>query len=149
MNLLERIEKEMRDAIKGSNTLVAETLKMLKSDMMYEKAKTGKDLAEDKMLEVVTRAAKRRKEAIEEYRKGNREDLAKKEEDELRIIEAYLPALMTAQEVQAFIDAKLATMGTIAKKDFGKIMGELMKELKGKADGAVVKGILNGKMEQL
>jgi len=149
MNMLDKIEKEMREAIKGGKILESETLKMLKSDMMYEKAKTGKDLTDEKMLEVVARAAKRRKESIFEFRKGNREDLALKEEDELKIIEAYLPAQLSEGDIEAYIDSKLATLGPINKKDFGNVMGEMMKDLKGKADGAVVKTILNRKMEQL
>jgi uncharacterized protein len=149
MNLLETIEKDLREAIKGGNTLKSETLKMLKSDFMYEKAKTGKDLPEDKMLEVVARAAKRRKESITEFRKGNREDLAQKESDELAIIESYLPAQMSEQEIEAHIDAKLKSLGEISKKDFGKVMGEIMKDLKGKAEGGAVRAILNRMMEKL
>lgn len=146
MSLLTTIETDLSKAIKASDTLRAETLKMVKSDLMYEKAKTGKDLSDETMLEVVSRAAKKRKEAAGEYRKANRVDLAEKEEAELKIIEEYLPAQMDEAAVAAAIDAKLASLGAVTQKDFGRVMGEVMKELKGKADGGVVRKLLQEKM---
>ncbi len=147
MTLLETVEHHLKESMKSGDSIKSETLKMLKSDLMYEKAKTGKDLTDEKMLEVTSRAAKRRKEAIEEFRKGGREDLASKEERELVIIEAYLPAQMTEADIESFIDAKLKSLGQISSKDFGKVMGDIMKELKGKADGGAVRSILNKKLE--
>ncbi len=146
MNLLEQIEKDMREAMKSGDTLRSDTLKMVKTDIMYEKAKTGEDLSDEKVLEVVTRAAKKRRESMEEYRKGGREDLAEKEEKENEIIQAYLPELMSEEEVAKKVDEAIAAAGAVTKKDFGRIMGPLMKELKGKADGAVVKKLLNQKL---
>lgn len=146
MNLLEQIEKDMREAMKSGDTLRSDTLKMVKTDIMYEKAKTGEDLSDEKVLEVVTRAAKKRRESMEEYRKGGREDLAEKEEKENEIIQAYLPELMSEEEVGAKVDEAIAAAGAVTKKDFGRIMGPLMKELKGKADGAVVKKLLSQKL---
>ncbi|MCU0847619.1 MAG: GatB/YqeY domain-containing protein [Spirochaetes bacterium] len=146
MNLLEKIESDLKDAIKKGESLKSETLKMVKSDLMYEKAKTGKDLSPEQMLEVTGRAAKRRKEAMEEFRKGNRPDLAEKEAGELAIIETYLPKQMTEEEIEKYIAEKITSMGQVSQKDTGKLMGELMKELKGKADGGIVKKILSAKV---
>ncbi|MCP4136643.1 MAG: GatB/YqeY domain-containing protein [bacterium] len=146
MNLLETIDSHLKDAIKAGDTNKAGTLKMVKSDLMYEKAKTGEDLTDEKMLEVVSRAAKRRKESILEYRKGEREDLAAQEESELVIIQEYLPEQMSEADVEAFISAKLAEMGEVSQKDFGRVMGSMMKELKGKVDGGVVKKVLTAKL---
>ncbi len=146
MSLLKQIESDMREAMKAGDTLRADTLKMVKSDIMYEKAKTGENLSEEKVLEVVTRAAKKRRESMEEYRKGNREDLAEKEEKENEIIQAYLPEMMSEEEVSSTIDEIIAGAGAVSKKDFGRIMGMLMKELKGKADGAIVKKLLGEKL---
>lgn len=146
MNLIEKIEAELKTAMKNGDTLRAETLKMLKSDLTYEKAKTGKDLGEHQILEVLSRAAKRRREAISEFKKGNRPDLAEKEAKELAIVEEFLPAQMSEEEIAAAIEAKLAAMGSYTQKDAGRIMGELMKELKGKADGTVVKNLLTKRL---
>ncbi len=146
MNPLEKIEADFREAVKQKNSIRSETLKMLKTDLMYEKAKIGEDLNEEKMTEVLNRAAKKRKEASREYRKGNREDLAEKEEQELAIIEAYLPEQLSEEEIGSIIDRVIADMGEVTQKDFGRVMGSAMKELKGKADGALVKKILTGKL---
>ena len=146
MGLLETIEQDMKEAMKSGDTLRADTLKMVKTDIMYEKAKTGDDPSEEKVLEVVTRAGKKRRESMEEYRKGGREDLAEKEEKEHEIIQAYLPEMMSEEEVAAKVDEAIASAGAVSKKDFGRIMGPLMKELKGKADGGIVKKLLSQKL---
>lgn len=147
MSLIETIENDLTSAMKTGDTIKADTLKMVKSDLMYEKAKTGKELSEEQVLEVVTRAAKKRREAIQEYKKGNRPDLAKKETDELVVIEEYLPEQLTEKDIENIISEKLKEMGSVTKKDFGQIMGVLMNELKGKADGSLVKDILMKKLD--
>jgi uncharacterized protein YqeY len=148
MNLLKKIESDLKDAIKSSDTVRSGTLKMLKSDIMYEKAKKGQDLDDEKILEVIARAAKKRRESIEEFTKAGRKDLADTESSELVIVESYLPEQLSRDEVEKIIDAKLAELGEVTQKDFGKIMGPLMKELKGKTDGAVVKEILTQKLNK-
>ncbi len=148
MNLLEKIEKDLKNAMKSGDATRATTLKMLKSDISYEKAKSGEELSEEKMLEVVSRSAKRRRESIKEFQKGNRQDLVDNETRELAIVEEYLPQQMSPEEIEKYISEKLASIGAISQKDFGKVMGEIMKELKGKADGAAVKSILSAKLEK-
>ncbi len=147
MGLLEQIGVEIKKAIKNRDDVILRTLRMLKSDIMYEKTKGTEDLSDDKILEIIIRASKKRKEAIEEYKKAGRDDLAEKELSELKIIEKYLPKQFTEEEIQDIIEKKIDELGEITKKDFGKIMGILMKDLKGKADGEIVKRILNEKLE--
>jgi len=146
MDLQKKIDGDLREAIKNGDGIRSSTLKMLKSDITYEKAKKGEELNDEKVLEVIARAAKRRKESIEEFTKANRADLADQEAKELVILETYLPAQMDRAEVEKYIDEKIAAMGGVSQKDFGKIMGPLMKELKGKTDGAIVKEILTKKL---
>lgn len=148
MNLLEKIEADLKNAMKSGDTLKAGTLKMLKTDLSYEKAKTGKELSDDQMLEIVSRSVKRRRESIKEFQKGNRQDLVDMESQELKIVEGYLPVQMNESEIEKYISDKLSSLGTITQKDFGRVMGEIMKELKGKADGAAVKSILSSKLEK-
>jgi uncharacterized protein YqeY len=147
MSLREEIEKDMVAAMKSGEEIKKTTLRMLKADIMTEKARTGNDPSEEVVLELVMRAAKRRKEAFEEFIKAGRDDLAKTEKDELEIIEKYLPKQLTEEEVSAEIDKKIASIGTFTQKEMGKVMGELMKELKGRVDGTIVKKILSGKIE--
>lgn len=144
--LLEKIENDIKLAMKEKNEDQLRTLRMVKADLMYEKTKTGKDLSEDKVLEIVNRAAKKRKEPIVEFNKGNRPDLAEKEVKELEIIELYLPKQLSEEEIVTIIDQKLSSMESIKSSDFGKIMGLLSKELKGQADGNLISKILKEKL---
>lgn len=147
--MLAAIESDLKQAIKNKNELLCSTLRMVKSDIMYEKTKGTQELSEEKMLEIVSRSAKKRKEAMAEYEKAGRYDLAEKEKLECDIIMKYLPQQMPEDEIARHVDAVIASIGTVAKKDAGKIMGQAMKELKGKADGLVVKRIVENKLENL
>jgi hypothetical protein len=147
MSILETIEQEMRTALKEGNEVKKTTLRMVKADLLTEKAKTGKDLTDDQSLEVISRCAKKRKEAIEEFAKAGREDLAAREREELLVIEHYLPKQLSEVEITAAIDAKLAALGSVTQKEMGKVMGEIMKDLKGRADGNIVRKILSAKLE--
>lgn len=135
--------------MKSKNELLSSTLRMMKSDILYEKTKGTQELTDEKIIEVLTRSAKRRKEAIAEYEKAGRDDLARKEKQELEIIMQYLPQQMSADEIASHVDAVIASMGTITNKDTGKVMGQVMKDLKGKADGQIVKQIVAQKLEKL
>jgi len=135
--------------MKSKNELLSSTLRMMKSDILYEKTKGTQELTDEKIIEVLTRSAKRRKEAIAEYEKAGRDDLARKEKQELEIIMQYLPQQMSADEIASHVDAVIASMGTITNKDTGKVMGQVMKDLKGKADGQIVKQIVTQKLEKL
>ncbi len=135
--------------MKSKNELLSSTLRMMKSDILYEKTKSTQELTDEKIIEVLTRSAKRRKEAIAEYEKAGRDDLARKEKQELEIIMQYLPQQMSADEIASHVNAVIASMGTITNKDTGKVMGQVMKDLKGKADGQIVKQIVTQKLEKL
>jgi len=149
MSILTTIESNLKDAMKSKNELLSSTLRMMKSDILYEKTKGTQELTDEKIIEVLTRSAKRRKEAIAEYEKAGRDDLARKEKQELEIIMQYLPQQMSADEIASHVDAVIASMGTITNKDTGKVMGQVMKDLKGKADGQIVKQIVTQKLEKL
>ena len=148
MNLLEKIDTDLKAAMKAGDTIRTETLKMIKSDTAYEKGKTGKDLNDEQILEVVSRSAKRRRESIKEFQKGNRQDLVDIETRQLAVVEEYLPKQMTEEEIEKYISDKLAALGAVTQKEIGRVMGEMMKELKGKADGVAVKAIFSKKISQ-
>jgi uncharacterized protein len=147
MDTFKKIEQDLKEALKKSDGITTGTLRMLKSDIMYEKTKSNQDLTEDFVIEIITRAAKRRKESIEEFTKAKRSDLADTEAKELEIIRLYLPEQLSDGKISEIIDQKIEALGNITEKDFGKIMGMLMKELKGKADGNSVKQILSKKLK--
>ncbi|HQO40854.1 MAG TPA: GatB/YqeY domain-containing protein [Spirochaetota bacterium] len=147
MSLLQKIESDMKDALKSGDKVRSGTLKMLKSDMMYEKAKTGKDITDEQALDVIKRAAKRRKESIREFEAAGRTDLVDVETGELKIIEEYLPEQLGPEEIEKVVVSILSEAGEVSQKDFGRIMGMAARELKGKADGALIKEILQRKMD--
>lgn len=138
-------------AFKARNTDVVETLRLLSSDLHnrgIEKKGKGEDeaLTDEETLEIIRREAKRRKEAMVLYTQGNRADLVAQEEKELKVLETYLPTLMGEDEIRVVVEKVVADYGAIDAKDFGKVMGVAMKELKGKADAALVTKILKEKI---
>ncbi len=147
MGFLEEINSAMKEAMKSGDKVTSGTLKMLKTDITYEKTKTGADLTEEQILEVVMRAAKKRKEAISEYERAGRQELADAEKAELEVISGYLPEQMGEDAISKAVEEIIAGFGEITQKDFGRVMGMAMQELKGKADGAVVRKILQSKLK--
>ena len=146
MSLYKRIESDLQDSLKSGNELRLSVLRMLKSDIIYEKNKTGKDLPEEKILETVSRAAKRRKESITEFDKAGRIDLSDKEKKELLIIEEYLPKQLTEDEISVFVEEFILKNGKPQSSESGRFIGMIMKDLKGLADGSLVKEIVTKKI---
>ena len=94
---------------------------------------------EEAELKILSSAAKKRKDSIEQYRKANREDLAQSEEEELKIIMGYLPEQISDSEIKSRVEEVAHKIDATTKEDFGKLMSAVMKELKGKADGKIVR----------
>ncbi len=109
---------------------------------MIAKKMSGEEIPDEEALNVLRRLVKQRKDSIEQFTKGNRADLAKAEESEIKIIDVYLPQMMSKEDVTKIIKTKIAEAGTIDKTKIGQFMGGIMKELKGKADGTLVKEII-------
>lgn len=164
-NLYEQIQNDLKTALKEKNELVVSVLRMIVAAIKNQEiekrtkfSKTVKDileleklskLTEEEILEAVGREAKKRKEAIGEFRKGNREDLASKEERELKIIEKYLPEQLSEEEIKREIDKIIEEVKPEGIKDFGKIMGLLMIKIKGRADGKLAGELLKEKLQKL
>ena len=110
------------------------------NELVALKRKPDGELSDEEVLAVIRRAVKQRKDSIEQFTKGGRDDLAHDEEAELKILETYLPAQMPRDEVMKIAQAKMSELGA-SKSSAGKFMGALMKELKGKADGDTVKSV--------
>jgi len=149
MGLLERIEDDLRASIKNKDQEKLRTLRMLKADILYEKTKGIEALSEDKVIEIVFRGAKKRKESITEFEKAGRTDIVEREHAELKIIEEYLPRQMSEEEITGVVDAKIKEIGGVSQKDMGRLMGLIMKDLKGQADGILVKKIVAGRVQKV
>ncbi|HEY5532041.1 MAG TPA: GatB/YqeY domain-containing protein [Candidatus Anoxymicrobiaceae bacterium] len=138
MELKDRIDSECKTALKSGEKIKVSTLRMILAEVKNaEIAKRG-DLSEEELLAVVAREARKRKESIEEFGRGGREDLVAKESEELAIIQAYLPEQMSDGEVRSIVEETIKEVGATSSGDLGKVMGKLMPKIKGKADGKKV-----------
>ncbi|MFA5934035.1 MAG: GatB/YqeY domain-containing protein [Candidatus Paceibacterota bacterium] len=147
MTLHETIKSQIKEAMMARDTLRLDVLRGLSAAFTNEsvaKGKTPQDLLTDEeALAVITRTAKQRKDSIEQFKKGGREDLVIVEEAQLKILETYLPEMMGREEVEKFARAKKDELGITDKSKQGILMSALMKDLKGKADGMVVKEVVD------
>lgn len=148
MTLKETIDAQIKQAMLKRETVRLGTLRMVKAKLLekeVEKRPTGGMTAADE-LQVLTSAAKMRKESIEEFEKAGRKDLADKERAELEIIQEYLPKQLSREEVVKTIDELAAQLGAKTQSDFGKLMSATMKELRGKADGKMVQEVVKARL---
>jgi len=147
MTLQEQIKEQMKDAMRAKEKPTVMTLRGLMSAFTNELLAEGKmptdSLSDESAITVITREAKRRKDSIQQYSDAGREELASDEKEELAILEAFLPELMSEEEVTAFVTAKKEEMGITDPSQKGQFIGAVMGELKGKADGAMVSRIVN------
>lgn len=140
MTLKEKINDDLKAAMKSGDKLRLETIRSIRA-LILEFEKSGKDktLSAEDEINLVTSAAKKRKDSIEQYRNANREDLASKEEAELAILQEYLPKQLTDEEVLTEVRKLAEEIGAVTRKDFPKLMPLAIKSLKGKADGKIIK----------
>lgn len=147
MSLHEDIKNGIKEAMKARDTIRLEVMRGLSTAFTNELVASGRTpqdmLTDEQALAVITRSAKQRKDSIEQFTKGGRMDLVAEEKPQLEILEAYLPKMMDKSEVEAIAKAKQSELGITDSTKKGMIMSALMKDLKGKADGAVVKEVVD------
>lgn len=147
MTIHETIKAGIPAAMKARDEVTLRTYRSLVTAMTNEvvakKRKPDEFLTDEEALAVLKRAANQRKDSIQQFDAGGRSELSVAEKEELAVIEALLPAQMSAEEIEAIAKAKMTEMGITDKKDAGKFTGALMQELKGKADGAAVKAVVD------
>jgi len=140
------VKVEMIAAMKARDSIKVETLRGLlaafTNELVVQKKKPTEPIDDESALVAIRREVKKRKEAAMAFRSGGREESAQKEEAERAILEAYLPPQMSEDEVAAVVVAKKAELGVSEKKDMGRLMGAVMKELSGKADSDMVKELV-------
>ncbi|XZF12352.1 GatB/YqeY domain-containing protein [Chitinophagaceae bacterium MMS25-I14] len=140
MSLESKIMEEMKVAMKAKDEVGLRTLRAIKAAILIEKTAEGakEALTEADELKMLNKMAKQRRDSLEIFTTQNREDLAQKEREELAIIERFLPAQMSAEELQAAIKTIIAETGASSPADMGKVMGVATKQLAGKADGKLI-----------
>ncbi len=145
--LHEQIKTGIKEAMMAKDQVRLEVMRGMSAAFTNELVAKGKKpnemLRDEEVLAVITRLAKQRKDSIEQFKKGNREDLVKEEEAQLKILETYLPKMMERSEVEKIARAKKEELGINDASKKGMLMSSVMKDLKGKADGTVVKEIVD------
>ncbi len=143
MALKDKINEDIKSAMKSGDKLRLETVRSIRALILeFEKSGTGKELNSEEEIKLLSTAAKKRKDSVEQYRNAGREDLASKEEKELSIIQEYLPKQLTEDDIYNEVKKTAENIGAAGKEDFPKLMPQVMKLLKGRADGKVVKNIV-------
>ena len=138
MSLSQRITNDLQTALKQSDKLTLSVLRMAKAALTYRKKEEGEELSEDDVIAVLSTLAKQRRESIEQFLQGGREDLADKERQELDILLSYLPKQISTQELDILIAEVIHETSADGLKDLGKVMKILMPKIKGVADGKIV-----------
>ena len=146
MSVKEQIFSDLKEAMKAKDQDKLRVLRSLKAKLMEaeiaERKGSEGSLSDEATIQVITKAAKQRKESIDQFTKGGRTDLVANEEVELAIIEAYLPEMMSEEELRKIVINKINVVGASGPQDMGKVMRPLMGELRGKADGTLVSKIV-------
>ncbi len=151
MTLVDKIKEEFQKAMMARDEIKISTLRMLRAaihNLEIDLRAKKKEIDDEAVLEVVAREIKKRKEAIEAFVKGLRQDLADKEKKELAILSSYLPKQLSDNELRAIVQNKIKETGATSPTDFGKVMGLVMKEVKGKADGNQVGAMVKEELKK-
>jgi hypothetical protein len=146
MALKDRIDTDLKSAMREKDAARLSVVRMLKSAIKYREIELMKPLDDAGIEAVVASEIKRRRDSVEQYRAGKREDLASKEEAEIGVLQGYLPQQLSAEEVAAKVDAAIAQSGAKGPKDMGAVMKLLMPEVQGRADGKVVSELVKQKL---
>ncbi len=146
MALKEQLDADLKAAMKDKDGLKLSTVRMLKSAIKYREIELMKPLDDAGVQGVIASEIKRRRDSVEQYRQGNRADLAEKEEGEIAILQAYLPKPLSQDELAKVVDGVIARVGAQGPKDMGKVMKELLPEVQGKAEGKVVSDLVKARL---
>lgn len=142
MSLKERLATELKDAMRAGNVERRDTIRLLQAAIKQEEVDSRTTLDETAVLAVLQKQAKQRRESIADYQKAERPQLAAEEERQLRIIEQFLPQMMSRDEIEALVRQVLAETGVSDVKGMGQVMAKLMPQVKDKADGRVVNEVV-------
>jgi len=140
------IQSQIQNAMKAREELRVSTLKMLSSALMYAKIAKMGDLTAEEELAVVRKEVKQRNDSVEQYRKGNAEDKAQKEEAEIVILKEFLPVEMDESELQSIVDGVIGEVGAVGMKDMGKVISLVKEKSEGRADGGKIAMMVKEKL---
>jgi uncharacterized protein YqeY len=146
MSLIVRIEEELKTAMRAREQERTDTLRLVLSSLRAAEKEVQRPLKEDEELHVLQRERKRRQEAAEAFRDGNREEQAAKEERELAIIQEFMPEPVGEEELERIIDDAIAETGATSLRDLGRVMADVLPQVAGRADGSTVSQLVREKL---
>ena len=149
MPLQDRLASDLKAALRARATLQRDVLRFTLSALQYEEKAQGRPLEEPEALAVLQREARKRRESIKFFRQGGRQELVEKETAELAVLEAYLPAQKSREEIAELALRTIREVGATGPQDRGVVMGRLMPQLRGQADGALVNAVVSELLESL
>jgi uncharacterized protein YqeY len=138
MNLNERLNEDMKQAMKSGDKFALGVIRMIRSSVKNVEIDQRRTLSDDEVLDILNREIKQRKDALQEFEKAGRDDLAENAKAEIEVIQRYMPQPLTEQELQAVVQETIREVGATSKSDMGKVMSALMPKVKGRADGRLV-----------
>ncbi|MBO0996528.1 MULTISPECIES: GatB/YqeY domain-containing protein [Bacillaceae] len=138
MSLLERLNNDMKQAMKNKEKDKLSVIRMLKASIQNEALKQRQDLTDDEELTVLSRELKQRKDSLQEFENAGRSDLVDKVRTELVYVEAYMPEQLSEEDISKIVKQTILEVNATSKADMGRVMGALMPKVKGKADGSLV-----------
>ncbi|MGB5848739.1 MAG: GatB/YqeY domain-containing protein [Ignavibacteriaceae bacterium] len=143
MVLKDKISQDLKDAMKSGDKVRLQTIRSIRALILeFDKSGSEKEMNSEEEIKLLSTAAKKRKESIEQFTNAGREDLAKTEETELQIIMSYLPEQLSVEDIEKEVIQIAEKVGAVSKADFGKLMGAAVNKMKGKADGRIIKEIV-------
>ena len=149
MNLREQIISDLTASMKAQTAARTSTLRMVKAAIVNREIEKGTQLDDDEMVKVLRSLVKQRRDSVEQYEKGNRQDLADKEKAEIEVIETYLPQAASREEIEKAVGAAIGETGATSMKDMGKVMKAAQASLAGKnADGRTLSEIVKAKLSE-
>ena len=146
MALKEQLDADMKSAMRDKDALKLSTVRMLKSAIKYREIELMKPLDDAGVLGVISSEIKRRRDSVEQYRAGNRQDLVEKEEAEIRILQGWLPAQLSPDELKALIEEAVKKVGAQGPKDMGAVMKEVQPKVQGRAEGKTVSELVKARL---
>ncbi len=143
MSLQERLVEDIKDAMRQKDELRRTTLRMIRSAIQYEEIAKQEPLDDPGVVNILSRMVRQHQESITEFKRGNRPDMVEREEAELAIVRSYLPEQMSSDDIADLARKVIADVGAAGPGDMGKVMGQLMPQVRGKADGGEVSRVVN------
>ncbi|TCL76798.1 hypothetical protein EDC14_100178 [Hydrogenispora ethanolica] len=147
MTLREKLQDDLKNAMKSKEAVRLSVVRLAKAAMMNAEIARGHQLSDEELIEVLAKEAKQRTDSIPEYEKAGRGDIVESLRQELAILQEYLPAQLSEEEVRQIVTETIAAVGATSKREMGKVMAALMPKVKGKADGKLVNQIVGSILE--